>query len=171
MSLDEIPEKNNSQKNPVSDTKHDLEYDIDTAQDLNLILNKLTHTEISTEWSGPIPPPEVLKQYNQIYPELAETIIHQWMGETNHRHEIENKLVNDGISRAKTGQFLGFFIAIFAFIVAGYCATVGSPYVGSVIAGGTTLGIVSIFVIGRKNSTPKNKNIEDDDDFIDNEME
>jgi uncharacterized membrane protein len=41
----------------------------------------------ASEFSGPLPPPRILSEYDQIKPGLAEIIIEQWQMETRHRHQ------------------------------------------------------------------------------------
>ena len=37
-------------------------------------------------FSGPLPPPESLDEYDAVLPGLAREIVDQWKGETAHRH-------------------------------------------------------------------------------------
>ena len=40
----------------------------------------------ATRFSGPLPPPESLREYDEVVPGLAREIVDQWKGETAHRH-------------------------------------------------------------------------------------
>jgi len=43
-------------------------------------------------FSGPLPPPESLGQYDAVVPGLAREIVEQWKGETSHRHKTIDEL-------------------------------------------------------------------------------
>ena len=63
------------------------------------IIDKLKHMpnesrkEIITTlemYSGPIPHPQILKEYKNLYPEAAEKIIENGLEESRHRRNLEN---------------------------------------------------------------------------------
>ena len=43
--------------------------------------------QVRHEFSGPLPPPDLLAQYDQVMPGLAQKIVSQFESETNHRHQ------------------------------------------------------------------------------------
>lgn len=71
-------------------------------------------------FSGPLPPPDVVRQYNEISPGAADKIFEAFEKQNNHRIEIEKKIVNDSVFRAKTGQFMAFIICIFVLCLSTY---------------------------------------------------
>jgi len=46
------------------------------------------------EFKGPLPPPEMLQRYEEIHPGTAERVLQQFERETQHRHAIEQKIVD-----------------------------------------------------------------------------
>jgi uncharacterized membrane protein len=69
----------------------------------------------SAEFSGPLPPPNVLREYDRVKPGLADIIVSQWQSETAHRHktidsltEIDREVVRDYSVFQRRGQWLGF---------------------------------------------------------------
>lgn len=48
---------------------------------------------VQRSFSGPLPPPDLLREYNQIVPGLAERIARMAEKEQDHRHYFERKLV------------------------------------------------------------------------------
>lgn len=53
------------------------------------------HTE---EFRGPIPHPQILRQYDEIQPGLAEKIVGMALREQEHRHEMDSALVKSEVS-------------------------------------------------------------------------
>jgi uncharacterized membrane protein len=68
----------------------------------------------SQQWSGPLPPPATLYQYEQVQPGLAERIVA--MAETVATGEIKtrDRLARAEIEQARTGQALAFVLTIIA---------------------------------------------------------
>src|ERR1700733_12152413 len=59
-------------------------------------------------YSGPIPPPEMLKEYDAIVPGSAGRILDTFHNQSHHRIELENKVINSDISRSNWGLATGF---------------------------------------------------------------
>lgn len=75
------------------------------------------------EFSGPLPHPNTLGEYDQVQPGLGKIIVEQWQAETRHRHEtiddlrqLDRESMRAYYSGEKRGQLLGF--AAFAIIAA-----------------------------------------------------
>ena len=87
------------------------------------------------EFRGPLPHPELLRQYNEVSPGFADKIMHMAMQEQNHRHELESRIVkseislNDGqldiisasIKMKKRLQLFSFLLTFFLVIVGTIC--------------------------------------------------
>lgn len=88
------------------------------------ILEKLEPEEkqlISTmiSYSGPLPPPEYLKGYAEVYPE-APLKIFGWVEEQqNHRHEMERNHMNKSFRYSLFGLIGGFVLSL-VFIIGGF---------------------------------------------------
>jgi len=80
---------------------------------------------VTTKFSGPIPPPSILKEYDDIVPGSAKKIMDSAHKQTNHRIIQEEKIVSSEISSSRIGQWMGFVIAI---IILGLAA--GFVYLG-----------------------------------------
>lgn len=82
------------------------------------------------QWSGPLPPPAILYQYEQVQAGLAERIVA--MAETAATGEIKtrDKLACAEIEQAKTGQSLAFVLTLIALGAAIYFFAVGNPIAG-----------------------------------------
>lgn len=87
---------------------------------------------VSRLWSGPLPPPEVFRQYP---PEVQKAIVAQANSQIKHRQSIENKVIDSNISNSKIGMKFAFAITV-ALIVTGTVL---------IIIGKSTAGLVAIF--------------------------
>ncbi len=108
-------------------------------------------------FSGPLPPPETLQQYEKVCRGSADRIITMAENQATHRHDLEKKQLQADIKLAckeaneiKLGQFLGFLIGIFTVAGGTYAATHGAQIPGVLIGSGGVIGLVTAFIYGRK---------------------
>lgn len=102
----------------------------------------------SSSFSGPLPPPEVLRGFEDIVPGAAERIIKMAEEQSFHRRVLEKKVIDSDISRSKWGQILGFVIAVIGLGVSAVVAVFGSAVAGGVIGVGTLASLVGVFMYG-----------------------
>ena len=105
----------------------------------------------SSSFSGPLPPPEILKKFDEIVPGSAERIMKMAEGQFTHRTELEKKVIDSDIARSKWGQILGFVIALVGLIGSVTISIYGSGLVGAVIGVGTLASLVGVFMYGSQN--------------------
>ena len=128
--------------------------------------------------TGLIPPPVILEQYNRVFPDAASRFIAMAEREQEHRHQMQEKLVDAQIlddKRTRTerrlGQIFGLSIGVVAIVAGSTTAIFGAPIAGS-IAGGVLgsaaiAGLVFVFVLDRReqcnsqNSHLESSHIED----------
>jgi uncharacterized membrane protein len=70
-------------------------------------------------FSGPLPPPNVLAQYEQAHPGLAGEIVEQWKTETAHRHATVDHLRQidrEAMEKFYEGERRGQYIALVVFL-------------------------------------------------------
>ncbi len=110
-------------------------------------------------FAGPIPPPSVLEQYNNIDPSInaADRIISMAEKEQAHRHEMQTKLVDAQITDFKQsrterriGQIFGFSIGVVSIVAGSLTAILGSAIAGTFIGSAGVVGLVSVFVLERR---------------------
>lgn len=70
------------------------------------------------EYSGPLPPPDSLRGYEEVLPGAAERIFAASEKEQAHRMELESLMVNSEISNSERGMKYGFTLGIGGLIVA-----------------------------------------------------
>ena len=117
---------------------------------------KVVRQAVRTQlFKGPIPPPQVLQQYEHIVPGAAERILKMAETQSKHRQTMERNIVNANISNEKKGLVFGFSIGLFAIIVGLICTLLGQPLPASFIGGGGVIGLVVVFVYGSKSRKPK----------------
>ena len=107
----------------------------------------------SKTFTGPIPSPEYLAQYERILPGTAERILAMAEQQAASRQDLERKnydIVAKDTEAARTetkrSQWMSLVITLSAFAGAVYCAKIGQPWVAGCLAGTTLLGIVSTFL-------------------------
>jgi len=107
-------------------------------------------------YSSPLPPPEVLVQYEKAQPGLVKKIIEMTEAQGNHRRELETKKLESDIKHqkrrdceAKIGQFCALTIAISSIIGGAITAIYGYEWAGSVIGVSGIGGIIYTFIHGR----------------------
>ena len=103
-----------------------------------------------SSFSGPLPPPEVLKRFDEVVPGSAERIIKMAEGQFAHRTELEKKVIDSDIARSKLGQILGFIIAIVGLICSVIISIYGNQIAGAILGVGTLASLVGVFMYGSK---------------------
>jgi uncharacterized membrane protein len=100
-------------------------------------------------YSGPIPPPIMLDQYEEVHGGLATRIVSMAEIEQHHRHQIENTAISGEISKDKRGQFFALITSIL--IISGSIGLIsfGHEVSGTVLMGTTVLGLAYMFITGK----------------------
>lgn len=115
---------------------------------------------VSTRWAGPIPPPDELRQYDDLIPGAAERIMRMWEAQASQRIqaenrrieqddrriEIEGKRVEVESKRGYLGLAFGFAISLLLIAIGAYVVVWGNPWVGVAIIGVDIAAIAGIFV-------------------------
>lgn len=110
------------------------------------ILIGVSHQSI---WRGPLPPPEVLKQYNEAFPNGAERIFKEAQKQTDHRISLEKHAIPENLRQSAKGQIFGFIIAL-AFLIASFILVyTGHDVAGTIMGTVDIAALVAIFVYGR----------------------
>lgn len=112
--------------------------------------NQRSSLQVSREFIGPVPPPDLLERYNQIIPGAGERIIAMAEQETSHRHDIERTIVTNEYREAKRGQIFAVIIGSLAIISGTIISLQGAQWAGIAIGGGGVIGLVSVFIFGRQ---------------------
>lgn len=109
----------------------------------------------TTSFSGPIPPPTILEEYNRIVPGAADRILKMAEAESQFAKDITFAAIRTEADEVKRGQILGFCIGLAALATAALALHLGHPTAAGVIGGTTVVGLVSVFVVGRILESPQ----------------
>ena len=104
--------------------------------------------QLSVSYSGPVPPPAILKQYNDLVPGSASQILEQARSQTEHRIALEKTVISSNIRRSNWGLVAGFVVAMTAICLGSFLVYLGHDAAGATIAGLATAGLVSAFIYG-----------------------
>ena len=135
----------------------------DAPQHGSSAMQHMLEVRTESQFSGPLPPPEILAKYNKVLAGAADRIISMAEQQSAHRQALERMAVEAGIRDGEAarlwqrrGQTLGFTIAILA-IGGGSAAAIWSPNIagqvsGGVIGGTALVSLVALFVRGPNGS-------------------
>lgn len=109
--------------------------------------NQPSHAVVAqfASYEGPIPPPEVLAQYNEIAPDTVDRILKMAEKEQDARHYLQKTVIDSGVEQSRRGLNYGFWISIVFGVISGGLTLLGHPE-GLVLGGLDIIGLASVFV-------------------------
>jgi uncharacterized membrane protein len=114
----------------------------------------------AASFSGPLPPPETLKRYDDVVPGLAAKIVDQWTSETAHRRatitairETDHAAMEAYYSSDQRGQTFAGLAFLGTLAIAALSIVLDRPIVG--VAGVILSGGSAIWAMRRNSSTPQ----------------
>lgn len=115
---------------------------------------RIGHIVVSEHFSGPLPHPRHMSQYNELIPNGADRLTTMAEEALAHNHAMEAKLVNSEVHDRSLGMWMGF--ASFALLI--ICALVVMLVTGSTVGAGLFLAaavvnVIGLFVKGRNNGS------------------
>lgn len=153
-------DKDRGKINPIENPKiqipaiiKELESVLKDTQISNEKKERLIHivgSSVQTTYISPIPPPEILKGYNEVVNNGAERILAMAEKQSNHRMQLEDYAIKEQLRQSGRGQNYGLVIAIFGLVLAGVLAVLGYEKLAIVLATTTIVGLVTVFVLGKK---------------------
>ena len=99
---------------------------------------------------GPLPDAELLAQYEDVLPGLADRIVRMAELEQGNRHALERAESQLPYRLAARGQFLAITAIVLVLAFAVFLVATGSPVTGGVVVGADLLGLVTVFVTGQR---------------------
>src|ERR1043166_1237819 len=85
-------------------------------------------------------------------PEIAKELLKEFQAYSAHLREMDRKALQAQIVVTYLGQVFGLLIGLTAIISGALTAYHGSQWAGGFIGGGGVIGLVSVFVLGRRRS-------------------
>jgi uncharacterized membrane protein len=106
---------------------------------------------------GEFPDAEIITAYDKIEPGASKRLLRLYETEVEHRREMERLTLQAEIAdlsaerkEARLGQVFAFLIGVVAILAGCYSAMHGSQIAGAFIGGGGVIGLVTVFIIGRR---------------------
>lgn len=96
--------------------------------------------------SGPIPQPDILKQYDEIDPGAAKQIIDNGVEESIHRRKMETDMLIATKKDRRRRDWMGFVIGIIALGTGAFLIYMDHVVTGTIFSGVSVLGLVSLFL-------------------------
>jgi uncharacterized membrane protein len=101
--------------------------------------------EVSS-WQGPIPPPDVLRAYNEIIPNGAERLFSQFENETKHRRKMETRAQFLPFVDQISGRACALLFALACLLLSGYAISQGAQIPATVLGGAMIIAGVNAFM-------------------------
>lgn len=105
---------------------------------------------------GPLPPPDMLREYQALIPDCPERFMKTFENQVKHRMKLEvlemegnMKLCEEDRTIIRRGQDRAFLIAI-VFAISSLIALLNGQTIGGSVLGGGTLAALTITFLGRK---------------------
>lgn len=89
-------------------------------------------------------------RYEEVMPGSAERLMCLVEEEAKHRRALEIKQLKSEIWETHVGQWMAFLIALFTIGTGAYTALSGAQIPGALIGSGGVIGLVAVFIYGRK---------------------
>lgn len=103
---------------------------------------------------SPLPHPELLEGYNNLYPNAAEKIINNSLEESNHRRILECKEQRNNFVSKCMGLIFAFLLSV-ALILLGFILIIkGHTVIGSIFAGIFGITLISLFIPSNSSEVP-----------------
>lgn len=115
-----------------------------------VLLSILTDDSFQRLWQWPLPPPDLLKEYNEAFPNAAERIFDEMQRQTTHRIELEKRWFPEQQLQSKRGQIFGLIVAMSFLAAAFLLISMGYGIYGTIIGSIDIVALVTVFVIGRR---------------------
>ena len=75
-------------------------------------INAVSHSVEFSTYSGPLPPPEILRQFEEVIPGSAERIFTQFEAQSAHRRSMESTVISSGAFSQRFGTISGTLIGL-----------------------------------------------------------
>lgn len=101
------------------------------------------------QYSGPIPPPNILEGFERIVPGSAERILRMAEQNSEHQQAIEKLALTSRFKEVRRGQIFGLVAVICALATCLLSLYLGSEKAAMIIGGTTIVGLAAAFIVGR----------------------
>ncbi len=98
------------------------------------------------QWSGPLPPPAALEQFERSSPGAADRILSMAEKEEEHRHEQERGMLKSDTSARSRGQVMAFLLALITILGGIWLISDGKGIEGLIAVLTPLAGLVGLFL-------------------------
>lgn len=116
-------------------------------EDQKMIINELV---ISEHFTGPLPPPQYLHQYEQTLPGAAERIFAIAEKQQEHRQAMEKTGLKSVTRQTTRAQWMAFILTILFSVIATWMVVTGFQTIGIIIFGTTIAAVITAFIAGSR---------------------
>ena len=139
--------------NSISTLEHMIEHELEgkiAKRDIPAITARLTQIAVSEQFSGPLPHPKHLREYEGILPGAAERIISMAEKNLEHNRNLAERGLDAEIEDTKRGMLCGALL-FGLLIVCGFASLIitGSEIALAIFLGAAVIGGVTAFIKGR----------------------
>lgn len=104
---------------------------------------------VSQHYSGPLPDGESIRIYDEVIPNGGDRLMSTVEKQLKHRINIEETTVKRSFNQSSTGQWMGFFVAVFFGLIAWDLAKSGHTITASILGVIDLVALVAVFITGR----------------------
>ncbi|PPU80162.1 hypothetical protein XhhCFBP4925_12255 [Xanthomonas hortorum pv. hederae] len=108
---------------------------------------------VKSSWQGPLPPPKLLAEFNEISPGLADRIVSWAEEEGRHSRLVESRALKWSIAAGIVGQVFAAGLAVGCLYASYHLGMAGHEGVAITLGGATLTTIVLAFLSGKKAAT------------------
>ena len=163
--MDKDPKGGNEGKGSENIPKElrDLLKDIPEEQRGEVTQRLIVTSQRLTAFHGPLPPPEVLKEYQSILPGSPDRFLKLVEKEQEHTHSSEKMIIRNQIWQNWAGLIIGAILVVLFFVGAYKLALAGHDTVAYIIFSVTIISIATIFVLHKRSDKSMKKEDEEHD--------
>lgn len=155
-------DKNQLEGNDLEAAKQELIIDNEVEEILDelpkLERDKVESYIIRQSYSGPLPSPQLLREFDEVEEGTAKKIVDNFITESNHRRQLESKSLDYSARDVKMGAWFGFILGLVG-LIGGFLVLLFTDHAiaGSVLSGGSLVALVTLFLRPAKSeNSPRN---------------
>jgi uncharacterized membrane protein len=100
-------------------------------------------------FSGPLPPSEILRKYDELLPGSAERIIAMVEKQGAHRQGLESEVVKSNCKNERLGMIFGLIICVMAIVAGIYAVKMGKEGFGIAAIISALAAPMAVFIYGK----------------------
>jgi uncharacterized membrane protein len=116
---------------------------------------------------GPLPDGETITIYNREIPNGGDRLMKQVENQAAHRQKLEEFMVRDQASARQQGQWISCVLCLFFGWISYSLGMNGHDVLAGMVATTTIIGVITVFVLGRR--PPSNRTRDDEGDDADDD--